>query len=103
MWRWRAAPAADSSKLTDMRHPIVRAMHLAAAARWQMHDQPRAAAFARLGLHVAAHRLNDAGGDRQAEPHAVARLLGGEERIEDPARDIRGEADAVILDRDADV
>ena len=54
----------------------------------------------RLQLDAASVRPDDPVTDAQPEPGPLALRLGGEERIEDPAQDLRRDARPVIRDAD---
>src|SRR3954471_9487798 len=58
--------------------------------------------LARRAVHldVAAVALDDAVHDGEAEARALAHVLGGEEGVEDAGQDVRGDARAVVADRD---
>ena len=68
----------------------------------QQDDEPGVAG---LGLHpqIAVVLLDDdPAGQIQPEPGALAERLGGEERVEDAADDVLGDARSVVADLDAD-
>src|SRR5262245_16375864 len=65
----------------------------------QLDDEPRAVAVLALHANGAAMASDDAMGDREAEPGALADRLGGEERIPDAIQVILGNARAGVFDR----
>src|SRR5512139_416713 len=68
----------------------------------RVHRQAHREAGAGTGLRVhsdaSAMGFDDLVGDRQAEARALADVLGGEERIEDPGQHLGGYALAVVGD-----
>src|SRR6266540_3245280 len=68
-------------------------------------DDPEAGALADAAVHLDAPAvpIDDAVNDREPEPRALADVLGGEERIEDPRQHVGRDAGTVVAHGDLDL
>src|SRR5215213_2508470 len=62
----------------------------------QPYHEPRVAGFRRDAERAAVLSLDQAAGDVEAEPRALADVLGGEEGLPDPVEDLGRDAAAVV-------
>src|SRR5690606_2201769 len=92
------AAAAQRGDAADLRRGLV--LHAAIEGR-EVEPDLGAAVHGALDDDAAAVRADDA--ERGGEPEAVARLLRGEEGIEDAGERVGRHAGSVVLDFDADV
>src|SRR5690606_654782 len=97
--RWTYWPTVRSSSTTRI-FMAVGAGREAARRAGQEHPEPGAPAGLAVHLDPAAVLRHDAVADRQPQPGAPPRRLGGEERLEDLGQFRPGDADTGVLDLD---